>query len=100
MPGGEERDLACWCATRGSHQGKAPKEESCPPDLCYVGLFTLAVLRGAQGAAPLWKANQPIEQGVVMEGGNSGSLEERLSLDPVIFATVFCFPPSLGVVFT
>lgn len=41
-----------------------------------------------------------MEQGVVMEGGNSGSLEECLSLDPEIFATVLCFTPSLGVVFT
>lgn len=55
----------------GVTKTKLSRKSSAPLTYVMWGLFTLVVLgRGA----PLWKANQPIEQGVVMEGGNSSSL--------------------------
>ena len=75
---------------------KLPKKGPAPPTCVMWRLFPLAVWGGAQGAAPLWKPNQPIKHGGVMEGGKSGFLEECLGLDPAMFATVPRFPPSLG----
>lgn len=41
-----------------------------------------------EGTAYLGEAKQLVEQGGVVKGGRSGSLEECLGLDPEIFVTV------------
>lgn len=53
-----------------------------------------------QGTAHLGKANELVEQGGVMKGGKSGSLEECLALDPENFATAPALCPPQGVVST
>lgn len=80
----------------GVTKAKLPKKGPAPLTCVTWQLFLLAVLGGAQGAAALWKANQPIEHGGVMKSGKSGSLEECLLLDPVLFAKVPCYLPSLA----
>lgn len=80
----------------GVTKAKLLKRGPAPLTCVMWRLFPLAVLGGAQGAAALWKANQPIEHGGVMKSGKSGSLQECLHLDPVMFATVPCYLHSLA----
>lgn len=69
----EEESLLAGMLHLGIIKVKCPKKG--PALLTRVtggDFFPLAVCGGAQGAAPLWKAKQPFEQGGVMEGGTSG----------------------------